>query len=162
MKTTLHPHLIAVVGISAGIFFLHSRGLASAPRTAALGALPQAPVIVAMAPMGQVIPQRDPFVAAVDETAPTPKSPDFNGLVSASIGANAVGDAAPQKPGDQSGLHLRAVVLGTHRYAVVADGSSSQIVTIGSKLAGSTVSSISLGGIVLASGARFIPEEGPK
>ena len=156
MKTTLHPQLLAVLGISAGIFLLQSRGFADVPISALKDVDLQAPIVVALAPVRTVIPRRDPFVASVDEIAPSPKQPDFDGMLAAS---NTKATSGEQKTDGQSGLHLRAVVLGTRRYALVADGSSSQIVTIGSRLAGSVVNDISLRGITLANGARFIPEE---
>jgi len=149
MKATPHPQLLAVIIIASGIFALHAHGYADAALSNIGDRTQQTPpVVVALAATGSVVPHRDPFVAKVDEVASEQNISE--------IGSDA------QKSDNSQGLHLRAVVLGTHRYALVSDGSSSQIVTLGSKLAGSTVTDISLRGITLANGASFLPEESGK
>ena len=161
MKATLHPQLLWALAISGAILCVHARGFADPGLRDVGGSSLQPPAIVTLTPLNNVVPERDPFVASVDESAPPDKQADFNGLVSAS-GSASLNNAADAHADGRNGLHLRAVVLGSRRYALVADGSTSQIVTLGSVLAGSSVTDISLNGITLANGARFIPEESTK
>ncbi len=155
MKFTLHPQFLAALAISVGIFALQSRGFADTPHIDPQLRPFQMPEIVALNPIDAVIPQRNPFIVRVDEVSRQ------NVTEAVGLGNDQqekVGDEAA-KPNAKGELHLRAVVLGTKRYALMAEGSTSRIVTLGSPLAGSVVTEISLSGIALANGARFIPEE---
>jgi hypothetical protein len=143
----LHPQLVATSAIAALVLALHARGYGDAAISRAPRAEPHSALLTtSLLSTRTVAPQRDPFIAAVDEAPPAPQ---------ASAPVNEGADATPptQK------LQLRAVVLGARRYALIADGSSSRIVTLGTALAGSVVTDISLRGIALANGARFVPEE---
>lgn len=149
-KITLHPQLVAAGGIVALLLTFHARGYGDAAISREPLADPHLALLTtSILSTQRVAPRRDPFVAAVDEALPSqrPAAPVSEG-------------AAPASSAQR--LQLRAVVLGARRYALIADGSSSRIVTLGAALAGSVVTDISLRGIALANGARFVPEEAEK
>jgi hypothetical protein len=152
-RVTLHPQLLAAFFVGAALILIHARGYDDAVLSAELRPVPPVPVIGDAFMMAPVIrPQRDPFVAAVDEG---------DSRARGTISDARVESDTPLETGVSS-LRLRAVVLGARRYALMSDGKSSNIVTVGSALAGSTVTDISLRGIGLANGARFIPEDNQK
>jgi hypothetical protein len=143
----LHPQLVAASSIVALVFALHARGYGDVAISREPRAEPHSALLTtSLLSTRTVVPRRDPFVAAVDEAPPAPQA------------SAPVSEGAAPAPSTQK-LQLRAVVLGARRYALIADGTSSHIVTLGTALAGSVVTDISLRGIALANGARFVPEE---
>jgi hypothetical protein len=145
---TVHPQLLAAVFVGAALIGTHVRGYDNAVLSAELRSAPSVPVIADSLVSAPVIrPQRDPFVAPVNERHEQV----------ATSGGKIESDVSLESSG--TSLHLRAVVMGSHKYALVADGKFNRIVTLGSSLAGSIVTDISLHGVGLANGARFLPED---
>ena len=109
---------------------------------------PRAPAYAA------TVPDRDPFAGGDDESTATPSAraslPPIPPIPALPPNAGAAGVAfvAP-------GPRLAAVATGSHPYALVADGDSIRIVSVGEPLASSVVTSIDAAGLRLADGTRL-------
>ncbi len=152
MKTTLHPHLLATIAFAGAFFLLHGQTHANRSLDQDNPPAPQAPLIVVLSHPGRLVEQHNPFIAPITQHNQSSTPQTMNGVI-----VNTPDQTMSSTSDEQ--FHLRAVVLGSRRYALMANGSSSQIVTVGSHIAGSVVSNISLNGVDLSNGAHFLPEE---
>jgi hypothetical protein len=145
--------IIALAAAFAGTPLIARGGASAVPLVAARAADPS------FAPAGAAtVPNRDPFAGGDDELRATPAAraslPPIPSIPSAlaalppNAGAAGVEFAAP-------GPRLAAVATGSHPYALVTDGASIRIVSVGEPLAGSVVTAIDGAGLRLADGTRL-------
>jgi hypothetical protein len=158
----LHPVSRAVLAL-AGIIAL-AAAFAGAPLVARGGAR-AVPLLSTRAadppiapPDAATVPNRDPFEGGDDERRATgaaraslPPVPSIPlALPALPPNAGAAGEFAAGGP------RLAAVATGSHPYALVTDGASIRIVSIGVPLGNSVVTAIDGGGLRLADGTRLM------
>ncbi|BDE06385.1 hypothetical protein WPS_16610 [Vulcanimicrobium alpinum] len=125
-------------------------------------AMPSAAVLAADDPL--VTPHRDPFAGGIALTSPAPSPaavsaappalpaiPAIPGFVRA-LPPNAGADGAPRP---FAAPRLTAVVAGRHPFALIDDGGTSRLLTVGDAFGASTIVAIRDDGIALADGSRF-------
>lgn len=130
-------------------------------RLAPSPAVDAAPVMRADEPMPIVVAQRDPFIARVAEPDPAaapasaPPAPAFSldriGPLPPNAGA---GRLVP--PAALAGaVRVRAVIVGPRPSALVDDGATTRLVTVGDAIAGTHVRAIDAAGITLDDARRL-------
>ena len=124
-----------------------------------------------------VLPRRDPF--AGDPPATHPSSPPMAPIeamppisdIPAAIrplpaNAGASGFALPFTPPSSTSItssppRITAVVTGAHPFALVDEGETTRVVTVGDRIQGVTIVGITIGGIRLSDGTRLSIEAAP-
>ena len=123
-------------------------------------AAPDAIPAETVAPVAVVSPNGDPFVARADDdddhTAPAVREPALPAAL-ARIGplppnAGAFPFVWNGRPDE---VVVRAVVVGPHPSALVDDGGTTHLLTVGDPVAGSSVVAIDAGGVVLGDRRRL-------